>query len=111
MSLITVEQQPGSDLFMLGGLLEGHVYQGLGVLASKLMRHDETIEQVLDGGEVAPALLRGNEGDICHPFLVGAGGGELTVEQVVIAMVDSQGGHFFVGFAFAGDGMNVEFVH
>jgi len=106
-----VEEQLGSDLFVLGGFLKGLVNEGLGVFPSKLMGDDKAIEQVLDGREVAPALLGGNKGNIGHPFLVGSGSCKLTVEQVVIAVVGFQFGHFFVGFAFSDDGMEVEFVH
>ena len=43
------------DLFSWFGLLEGPQDQFEGVYPCQLVRDDEAIEQVLDGGEICPA--------------------------------------------------------
>ena len=111
MPLVAMEDQLGSDVFVLDGFLDGLVHQGLRVFLPEFMSHDEAIEQVLDGGEVAPALLGGDEGNIRDPFLIRVCSGEVTVEHILVPMVCSQFVSFLVGCAFSGDGMQIEFVH
>src|SRR5215204_804970 len=59
-ALVTMEEQAIGDLFFLLGLLEGVEHQANRVFGAHFMRHDKAIEQILDGGEIRPALLSRN---------------------------------------------------
>ena len=63
--------------------------QGNGIVWRKNMCNDETIKQVLDGGEVSPTLLSADVGDICDPLLVGFCGGKVAVEFTGIVVIDT----------------------
>ena len=87
MPLVTVEDQSSSDLFFLSGLLEGLSDQGDGVRLAQGVGHDIPAIEVFDSRQVRPALLGGNVGDIRDPLLVGSGGLEIAVQDVLIAMI------------------------
>lgn len=108
---VTVQEQPLGKPFLLVGLAEGLEDQRERVLASQVMSNNEPIEEVLDGGQISPALLGRNVGDIGDPFLVGLAGTKLPVEQIVIVVVDFGLGQLAEGFSSASHGVNVQLVH
>src|SRR5918995_5029642 len=89
-ALVTMEEQAIGNLLFLLGLLEGVEYQTNRVFGTHFMCHDKAIEQILDGGEICPALLSRNIRNIGHPFLVGTTSSEFTIEQIVITMIRFQ---------------------
>src|SRR6266540_6539362 len=99
MALVTVEDQSRSDLFFLCSLGDGLVDQDLGILTSEFVGHNETIKQILDGGEVAPTLLGQYIGHIRDPLLVRLHGAEVSVENILVAMIGVQLAYLFIGFA------------
>ncbi len=82
MPLVTVEDQSISDLFFVLGQLQGLGHQGYRVGEAEGVRHDIATKQILDGREIGPPLLRGDVGNVGHPFLIGAGGGKIALRGV-----------------------------
>ena len=85
----------------LGGAVVGVVDHLIAALAAAPERHDQGIDndagapagahrpaddllgaQVLDPGEVVPALVGGELGDVGHPAGVGTVGGEVALQQI-----------------------------
>ena len=88
-------QQSINDLFFTFGLFERIGHQADRILLSRLMGNNESIEQILAGRQICPALLRENVSDIGDPFLVGSGGFEITVQDVVEMVINIQLAHSF----------------
>ena len=71
MPLVTMEDYSISDLFFFLSLFDRLGDQTDRVVAFELMGNNETIIEILDGGEICPALLGVDIGDIRDPFLIG----------------------------------------
>ena len=106
-TLIRVQEQSLWEVFVLFGKSESTQDKRARVLSPELVRDDESIEQVLDGGQIGPACSGGDIGDLRDPFLVGVAGVKLLVEQIFIVVVDLGLGHLAEDLPLACHGMNV----
>ena len=100
--VVTVEDQSISDLFFLFGLFQGLRYQSDGIVLVKDVRHNKAIKEILDGGQICPAVQSANIGDICDPLLVRFACHKVPIENVWIAVVGADFFQFFVQFGFSG---------
>ena len=80
-------------------------------MSGKHTGDDESIEEVFDGGEIAPALLGQDVGDIGDPFLVGASGDKVPVEYIRVGVVGSQFLQLPVHFPLSRLGVDAQLVH
>ena len=79
---VAVEDQPGGRALPADGHVQG-VQGELGVDAlGKGVVHNFLGAQVFDNGQVQPAFPGRDVGYVAHPGLVGAGKGELALQQV-----------------------------
>jgi hypothetical protein len=53
-----------------------------GLLFGKDIGNDEAIKEVLDGGEIAPAWLEQDVGNVSHPLLVGTSIHKISVQHI-----------------------------
>jgi hypothetical protein len=67
--------------------------------------------QVFDRGKVRPALLCVDVGDIRNLLLVGPGRGEIAVQKIGCAMVESTFFQFFVHSGLSGARTDAQLVH
>jgi len=111
LSQVTVEAQSIGDLFFLDGLFASVFYQANRVVFPQLVSNNETIKQILDCRSISPCLLGSDIGDVGNPFLRGRCGREITVQNVVIAMIDLQLAHLLVRLAFTGNGADIHLLH
>jgi hypothetical protein len=75
------------------------------------MRHNEAIVEIFDGGQISPALLGADLGNIGDPLLVRLGSDKVTVEHIWVAMVGANFFQFFVQFWLSGLGTNAQLAH
>ena len=99
-SLVTVEDQSSSDLFFFLSLFDRFGDQADGVIAIKLMSYNETILEILNGGEIGPALLGMDVGHISDPPLVGVVGCEISIQYIRVSVIDLIFREFLLGFSF-----------
>ncbi len=109
--LVTVEDKSISDLYLLLGLLQGLRYQSNRIGLVKDMRHDEAIVEILDRGQISPALQGANVGDICDPLLVWFCRDKVPIEYIGIAMVRPDFFQFFVHFGLSGLRTDTQLAH
>src|SRR5512138_2844303 len=100
-ALVTMQDQSFRDLFVFLGLLEGLQDQSNIIASMQDMPDNEAIEQVLDDGQISPALLQANEGNIGDPLLVGSLGDKIAVENIVVAVEGAEILHLAVGIRLA----------
>ena len=110
-ALVTVEDESSSDLFSLFGLVHGLGDQTDGIVLSKDAGNDEAIEEIFDGGEIAPALLGQNVGHIGDPLLVRTGRHKVPVEHIGVGVVRSKLLQLLVHFPLSGSGVDAQLVH
>src|SRR5689334_15957120 len=109
--LVTVEDESSSDLFSLFGLMHGLSDHTNSIVPGKDTGNDEAIEEILDGGEIAPALLGQNVGDVSDPLLVGTSGYKVPVEHIGVGMIAAEFLQLSVYFPLASSGMDTQLVH
>ena len=103
MPLVTVADQSSSDRFFFLGLFDRFGDQTDRVVVFELMGNYETIIEILDGGKISPALLGVDIGDIGDPFLVGALGREVSIQDIRVVMITLIVCEFLLGFSFPGN--------
>jgi hypothetical protein len=86
MAFVTVDDETISDLFFLKSLFDALGHQAHGLTSIQMMSNDETIKQIFDDGEIGPALLSPDIGDICDPLLIRATGCEISIENIAVEM-------------------------
>ena len=79
-TMVGVQEQSFCEVFLFFGELKSAQDQPERVCPPQLVRDDESIEEILDGGQICPATSGGNIGNIGDPFLVGLAGTKLLVE-------------------------------
>src|SRR5688572_4545695 len=109
--MIAMKEQFLCHLFSLFSLLEGLENETKGIVSTQLVGYDEAIEQILDSGQVGPALSGGDIGDIRDPFLVGLARRKLPLKYIFIVMVDLCLCHLSKDLPLASHGTNIQFVH
>ena len=109
--VVTVEDKSISDLFLLFGLFQCLRHQSDRIGLVKDMCHKETIVEILDSGQISPALQSTNVGDIRDPLLVGFCRDEVPIENVWIAMVGADFFQLFVHFGLSGLRANPQLAH
>src|SRR5215217_6094241 len=82
-ALVGVPDQPGAGTAMLDGHLKGVGDQFGAHVIGHRPADDPAREEVLDGDEIEPSLPRAQIRDVRDPALVGSGGTEVPIEQVV----------------------------
>jgi len=96
--LATVEDQSISDLFFFLSQLNSAGDQGHRVGKAERLGYDEPAKQVLDGGQVSPALPGSDVSDIGDTLLIRSRSHKIAVQHVIIAMIDGQLAYFGSGF-------------
>ncbi len=106
-----MEDKSISDLFFLLGSFQGLCYQSDRIGLVKDMCHNKAIVEILDGGQIRPALQSANVGDIRDPLLVWLCRDKVSIENVGIAMVGADFFQLFVHFGLSGLRTNTQLAH
>ena len=85
-ALVTVELQLPSGLLFSHCIVDGVEYKAHGLIGSGFVGDNAAVKEVADDAKVQDTLRCVNVGYFGYPLLIGQQGGEVTVQQIFIAV-------------------------